>query len=66
MMKRFKFLCKCGRIHIMRWKSEGKLFGPEWETIASFDMNESNGRDVRSIVTTLNRCDRNSKHYDNE
>jgi hypothetical protein len=42
MKKRYKLLEKNGKVHILHWVTDGVLFGPDWESIATFDKQDSN------------------------
>lgn len=56
-MKKYKMLRRGGRIYILHWESDGKLFGPGWDAIAGFEGNDSNERRCMSIVRLMNECD---------
>lgn len=66
MKKNFKHLEKNGRIYIMRWIDDGVLFGPDWESIASFDKNPPNLERCKTITRLLNECDKHTKKSDND
>lgn len=66
MKKIFKRTCRMGKIHILRWTVDGKLFGPEWDTIAQFDDNGPNSERCTRIVRLLNECDRHTNNPDND
>lgn len=62
MKKRFKLLNRDCKIHILHWKSDGVLFGPQWESIISFDDRDNNLDRCKSIIRMLNECDRHTNH----
>lgn len=64
MKKRYKRLEKGGRIFILHWTTEGMLFGPDWERVASFDKNESNLERCKTIIRLLNACDMHTERSD--
>lgn len=66
MRKRYKLLVKNGKVHILHWESDGKLFGPEYDCIASFDHKTANVDRCKSIVRLMNECERHTNHQDNE
>ena len=62
MKKRFKLLKRDSRILILRWETDGVLFGPDWQCIASFANAEPHQEErVNTIVRLLNECDRHSE-----
>lgn len=66
MKKRFKLLHRNGKIHILKWETDGKLFGPEWECIATFDNVHSNQERVKAIIQLMNLCDKHSEINNND
>lgn len=59
MKKRYKLLNRGGKIHILHWETDGRLFGPGWECIAAFDGSDSNLKRCREIIRLMNESDRN-------
>ncbi len=57
MKKRFKLRKQSGKITILRWQSEGVLFGPQWEGITTFDNAENNLERCKAIIRLMNECD---------
>ena len=57
MKKRFKFAVKVGKVYILRWQSDGTLFGAQWEAISFFDEAPGNRERCRKIVRLMNECD---------
>ena len=55
MKKRFKMIKKNGKVYLLQWVTEGKLFGPDWDLIASFG--EQHIERCKQIVKLLNECD---------
>lgn len=54
-----------GKIYLLSWSVHSRLFGPDWETMATFDDNPLNRQRCRSIIRMLNDCSTNtnaSKH----
>ena len=66
MKKRFKLLNQNGRILILRWDIDGKLFGPDWECVASFDNVDSNLERVKKIIGLMNECDNFKEQSNND
>lgn len=64
MKKRFKMLNRANKIYILRWTVDGKLFGPDWEEIATFDNQASNVERCKTIIRLLNECDKHTNHPD--
>lgn len=50
-------LAKSGKLYILRWTVESKVFGPGWDTIADFVENEFNRERCKKIVKLMNECD---------
>lgn len=65
MKKRFKLLTDRGRVHILKWVVDGKLFGPDWDSIANFEDNTLNKQRCKTIIKLLNECD-TQNHLDND
>lgn len=57
MRKRFKMLAKSGKLYILRWTVESKVFDPDWDAIADFVENEFNRERCKKIVKLMNECD---------
>lgn len=55
-----------GKVYILHWEVEGKIFGPEWDSIAAFDDKDSNSARCKTIVQLMNECDRRTNHPDND
>lgn len=55
MKKRFKMIKRNGRVYLLQWVSEGKLFGPGWEQMTSFG--EHHAQECKQIIKLLNQCD---------
>lgn len=66
MKKRFKLLERQGKIHILRWEADCKLFGPEWDCIARFDNKELNKERCKQIIKLMNECDKHTDHNDDD
>lgn len=66
MKKRFKLLNQKGKILILRWDVDGRLFGPDWECIASFENVESNQERVKTIIRLMNECDKHTEQNNND
>ena len=66
MKKRFKLLNRKGKILILRWDVDGRLFGPDWECIASFENVESNQERVKTIIRLMNECDKNTEQNNDD
>lgn len=66
MKKRFKLLNRVGKILILHWSSDGKLFGPDWEAIAAFDDKDSNIERCRTIIRLMNECDKHTNHVEDD
>lgn len=64
MKKRFDLLNRAGKVYIMRWTVDGKLFGPDWEAIATFDNTPSNLERCKSIIRLMNECDKQNPDND--
>lgn len=62
MKKRFKLRKKSGKIFILRWQSEGVLFGPQWEGIITFDNVDNNIDRCKAIVRLMNECDQHTNY----
>lgn len=58
MKKRFKLLNRSGKVFIMRWTVDGKLFGPDWEAIATFNNSAPNLERCKTIIRLMNECDK--------
>lgn len=57
MKKRYKLLDKQGKLRILRWATDGKLFGPDWECMATFDKRNDNMERCKTIIKLMNECD---------
>ncbi len=66
MKKRFKLLRRGCRIYILRWVSEGKLFGADWEVIGRFHNDSDNFNRCRQIIRLMNQCDMHTNHHDDD
>lgn len=66
MKKRFKLRDRHGKIHILQWVTDGVLFGPNWESVASFESNESNMTRCKTIVQLMNKCDKHTSHHEDD
>ena len=55
MKKRFKMMKKNGKVYLLQWVAEGKLFGPGWDMITSFG--EQHAERCKQIIKLLNECD---------
>lgn len=66
MKKRFKLLNQKGKILILRWDVDGKLFGPDWECVASFENVEANQERVKTIIRLMNECDKHTEQNTND
>lgn len=66
MKKNYKRLEKNGKVYILHWATEGMLFGPTWDCIASFDNKGSNLERCKTIVKLLNECDKHTIHPDDD
>lgn len=66
MKKRFKLLNRKGKILILRWDVDGRLFGPDWECIASFENVESNQERVKTIIRLMNECDKHTEQNNDD
>lgn len=64
MKKRFKLLNRAGKVFIMRWTVDGKLFGPDWEAVATFDSNAPNLERCKKIIRLMNECDKQNPDND--
>ncbi|TGG34961.1 hypothetical protein [Duncaniella freteri] len=62
MKKRFKLLNRSGKVHILHWAADGKLFGPDWEAVATFDDKDSNLERCKTIIWLMNECDKHTDH----
>lgn len=62
MKKRYKMLCRSGKVLILHWETDGKLFGPDWEVIAKFDDNDQNQQRCKTIIRLMNECDKHTDH----
>lgn len=62
MKKRYKLLEKNGKVHILHWVTDGVLFGPDWESIATFDKQDSNLERCKTIIRLMNECDKHTDH----
>lgn len=58
MKKRFKLLEKTEHVYILRWETDGMLFGPEWVIVAKFPINGPNIERCKQIIRLMNECDR--------
>ncbi len=66
MKKRFKLLNRVGKIYILHWTVDGKLFGADWEAVAVFEDNDSNRERCKAIIRLMNECDRHTDPSDND
>lgn len=67
MKKRYKLLVRSGKVHILHWVTDGALFGPDWESVATFDDVDSNLERCKRIIQIMNECDKYTKdHPDND
>ena len=64
MKKRYKRLEKGGRIFILHWTTDGMLFGPDWERVASFERNGPNLERCKTIIKLMNECDTHKEMSD--
>ncbi|WP_304647417.1 hypothetical protein [uncultured Duncaniella sp.] len=62
MKKRFKLIDRHGKVNILQWVTDGVLFGPNWESMASFDSNKSNLERCKTIIRLMNECDKHTDH----
>ena len=62
MSKRFKRKLANGKIHLLRWVEQGRLFGPDWDTVATFDSNKENRERSKTIIQLLNQCSEHTNH----
>lgn len=61
MKKRFKLLIRNGKILMLKWEADGKLFGSDWDCIAAFDNVDTNLERVKTIIRLMNECDKHSE-----
>lgn len=61
MRKKFKLLTDQNKIFILKWEVDGRLFGPDWNCIATFDNVDNNLERARSIIRLMNKCDNHSE-----
>lgn len=66
MKKKYKMLVRNGRIHILHWSGAGKIFGPEWESIAMFDDKDCNLERCRKIIKNMNECDMHTNRQEDD
>jgi len=66
MKKRFNLLNRSGKVHILHWSADGRLFGPDWETVAAFDDEDLNMERCKTIIRLLNECDKHTNHHNND
>jgi hypothetical protein len=66
MKKRFKMLIRGCNIHLLKWVSDGKLFGPDWEYFATFGNTPENLRRCKGIIRNMNECDTHSNHHEDD
>ncbi len=67
MKKRFKLLNdKRGRILLLKWETDGVLFGPDWGCIAAFDNTDNNLERCKTIIRLMNECDKHTDHPNND
>lgn len=66
MKKRFKLLNRYGKVHILRWSADGRLFGPDWESVVAFDDNDSNRERCKTIIRLMNECDKHTDRHNND
>lgn len=62
MKKRFKLLNRSGKVYILHWSADGKLFGPDWGSVATFDDKDSNLERCKTIIRLMNECDKHTDH----
>ncbi len=66
MKKRYKHLERNGKIYILHWESEGRLFGPAWDCVATFDNKDTNLERCKSIIRLMNECDKHTEHFNDD
>lgn len=66
MKKRFKLLEKGGRIFLLHWTTDGVLFGPDWERIATFSSDIANMDRCKEIIRLMNECDRHTERSEDD
>lgn len=66
MKKRFKLLNQKGKILILKWEVEGRLFGPDWDCIAAFENVDGNLDRVKTIIRLMNECDKHTEQNNND
>lgn len=66
MKKRYKILNRSGTIHILHWVVDGKLFGPGWETVATFGDTASNIERCKTIIRLMNECDKHTERLEDD
>ncbi len=66
MKKQYKLLSKNGKILILHWAEDGKLFGSDWEHIASFVSTDENKLRCKKIVQLMNECNTLTDHPDDD
>lgn len=66
MKKRYKLLAKFGKIHILRWVTDGVLFGPGWESVATFNDVGSNLERCKKLIRIMNECDKHADRLNND
>lgn len=62
MKKRYKLRVHRMTVYILRWVTEGKIFGPDWEEVGRFDSNPENIRRCKNIIRQMNECDAHTNH----
>lgn len=65
MKKNYKWLESNGKLYILHW-ADGKLFGSDWECVASFSANAENLKRCKNITKLMNECDKNINHPEYE
>ena len=58
MKKRYKWLEKNGKLYILHWSAEGRLFGADWDSVAGFEANPENRERCKTIIRLMNECDK--------
>lgn len=66
MKKRFKLLNQNGKVLILKWVDDGKLFGSDWDCIAMFENVDANQERVKAIIRLMNECDKHTDHPNND
>lgn len=66
MKKRYKMLVRGEMIYILRWETDGKLFGADWDVSAKFLNTPDNLAMCRQIIKLMNKCDIQNHHRKDE